>query len=103
MFPPVAETTVNTTGTVVPTRAAGGSKVIVLPDEIDAQVALLAVIVSAGLARYEFRFNVVFWFAGRVIAVALGDADLLRPETVEVGVTTAEEVEATTVTSMITV
>lgn len=75
-MPPETGVIVKTTGMVVPTRTLGGSKVTWLP-EIVAKVALLVVTVSAGLARYGARLTTVFWLAGIVIAVALGEAELV--------------------------
>lgn len=96
--PVKADTTVNVTGTVVPIKEDGGSSKAWLPAIIAAKLALLEVIVSAGLARNEVRLIVLYMLAGIVIAVGTADA-----ERDDVAVAPTEELEATTLKSMTTV
>lgn len=93
---------VNTTGTVVPIRALGGSRVTWLPEIVGriAQVALAALTVSAGLIRYGARLTTVFWLAGIVIVVAVGAAELVAGA---VMLAEVEEGVGTTATPMVTV
>lgn len=72
-MPPVAGTTVNTMGTVVPVSAAGGSKATWLRPEIVAKVALVVDTVSAGLIKYRTRSTTEVWPAGIVIVVPVGN------------------------------
>lgn len=102
LFPVAADVISKTTGIVVPTKLLGGSKSTWLPGETVAKVALLDVTVSAGLARYDDRLKTVFTPAGMVRAVAVGDADADDPVRAE-RVALAEELDWTTVTTIVTV
>lgn len=95
-----ADLTVNTTGSVTPISAVGGSKVIesAAVADMTAQVALLETMVSDGLFRKAPMLMTVFTPAGTVTAVARAGED------VEVAEAVADEVEApTTVTRTVTV
>lgn len=101
----LAEVAVKTTGRVCPMRAAGGSKVtesgVV---EATAQVALLDVMVSARLLRYDARLITVFTPAGTVTAVTRGPLEAVEVAwAVEVAGTVEEEEPPITVTKTSTV
>lgn len=102
VFPLAADVIVKTTGTISPAKLTGGSKSTWLPGAMVAKVALLDVTVSAGLARYGERLKTVFTPAGMVRAVAVDDADADERVGAE-DVARTEELNATTVTSIITV
>lgn len=82
-----ADSMVKTTGMVSPMRAVGGSRVTELAvAEITAKVALLEMMVSEGLFKYDVKLITVLTPAGIVMAVSRGTieavevgADVLEP------------------------